>query len=195
MNRRRFLQFLPVTAGVNSMAPNLLSEEATPNQCLIREVVSGSINGPVARIMEPPQGDPPLPQSPRFKGLRFTGRQRNYQETIHADTWYPSWAQDGTLYSSYTDGAVNDASGKPVRANSQWAQPDGLHENWFRDLGVSAVNSRITSEIDRSTTSGNATLTGDHPFNLTVTPLEPFLRQSQRYEGYYPCADFLYRGM
>jgi hypothetical protein len=29
---------------------------------------------------------------------------------VHADTWYPSWDADGNLYSSWTDGSVNNVS-------------------------------------------------------------------------------------
>ena len=34
-----------------------------------------------------------------------------------ADTWYPTWAADGNLYTPFTDGVVNDvragSGGKP----------------------------------------------------------------------------------
>ena len=52
---------------------------------------------------EPPGGFP-FPKSDRFVGLTFTGRHAEY---TNADTWYPSWASDGNLYSSWTDGNVN----------------------------------------------------------------------------------------
>jgi hypothetical protein len=38
-------------------------------------------------------------------GIAFTGRHIGY---AHADTWYPSWASDGNLYSPWTDGSVGD---------------------------------------------------------------------------------------
>ncbi len=143
-------------------------------------------------MLMPPQGEPPLPQSPRFKGLRFTGRQRDYKETIHADTWYPSWAADGTLYSSCTDGTVNDAMGRAIRMNSQWR----ASEAWFREIGIGATDGHTPCiESDRFGTTGNATLSGDDAFNLSVTPLEPFRRASPRYEGYYPCANFFHKGV
>lgn len=46
----------------------------------------------------------PFKQSQRFGGIEFTGRHSEYTE---ADTWYPSWAGDGNLYSPWTDGKVN----------------------------------------------------------------------------------------
>ena len=151
MNRRRFLQGLPATAAACSVAP------AFPGQMLAAQerdaivyVSPGAINGAVARALMPPTGEPPLPQSSHFKGLRFTGKQRNYQETVNADTWYPGWAADGTLYSSYTDGTVKDAAGRLVRSGSLWLPPSGFHERWFRDLGVGVADGRITSESTNS---------------------------------------------
>lgn len=45
----------------------------------------------------------PFPQSSQFAGITFTGR---HQEYTQADTWYPSWASDGNLYSPWTDGRI-----------------------------------------------------------------------------------------
>ena len=52
---------------------------------------------------EPPS-DCPFEPSHSFKGVAFMGRHSAYTE---ADTWYPSWASDGKLYSPWTDGKVN----------------------------------------------------------------------------------------
>jgi hypothetical protein len=46
----------------------------------------------------------PFPPSKDLTGLTFTGRHAEY---TGADTWYPSWAADGNLYSPWTDGTVN----------------------------------------------------------------------------------------
>ncbi len=46
----------------------------------------------------------PFPPSADFRGVVFTGRHAEY---TGADTWYPSWASDGNLYSPWTDGNVN----------------------------------------------------------------------------------------
>ncbi len=46
----------------------------------------------------------PYPQSATLTGIAFTGRHAEY---TGADTWYPSWAADGNLYSPWTDGNVN----------------------------------------------------------------------------------------
>jgi len=50
----------------------------------------------------PPDGCP-FPQSTDVTGIAFTGRNAAYTA---ADTWYPSWASDGNLYSPFTDGEV-----------------------------------------------------------------------------------------
>lgn len=48
--------------------------------------------------------DCPFPKSESIVGLAFTGRHAEY---TGADTWYPSWAADGNLYSPWTDGNVH----------------------------------------------------------------------------------------
>ena len=46
----------------------------------------------------------PFKKSSSLDGIVFTGRHAEY---TGADTWYPSWASDDNLYSSWTDGNVN----------------------------------------------------------------------------------------
>lgn len=70
---------------------------ALVNKCLASGAVCPS---------KPPE-DCPFPPSPSLSGIRFTGRHAEYTE---ADTWYPSWASDGNLYSPWTDGSVNGLS-------------------------------------------------------------------------------------
>jgi len=50
-----------------------------------------------------PPADCPFAKSDEISGIVFTGRHREY---TNADTWFPSWASDGNLYSSYADGSV-----------------------------------------------------------------------------------------
>jgi hypothetical protein len=45
----------------------------------------------------------PFVQSEFIKGIEFTGHYAAYE---NADTWFPSWASDGNLYSPFTDGVV-----------------------------------------------------------------------------------------
>ncbi|MEM1109891.1 MAG: hypothetical protein AAGH99_14500 [Planctomycetota bacterium] len=48
-------------------------------------------------------------RSTDFSGIEFTGRFANYTK---GDTWYPSWASDGNLYSPWTDGSVGQTVSK-----------------------------------------------------------------------------------
>src|SRR5258706_4469430 len=51
--------------------------------------------------------DCPFPRSTRISAeVRFTGRSFVAPQS-GADTWYPSWASDGSLYSTFADGTVN----------------------------------------------------------------------------------------
>jgi hypothetical protein len=52
---------------------------------------------------EPPP-DCPFKASESFSGVEFSGRNANY---TGADTWYPSWAADGNMYSTWTDGKTD----------------------------------------------------------------------------------------
>ena len=49
-----------------------------------------------------PGGGPPA--STDLVDAVFTGRHKEY---TNSDTWYPSWAADGDLYSNFADGNVN----------------------------------------------------------------------------------------
>ncbi|MBI3117283.1 MAG: hypothetical protein HYZ00_01265 [Candidatus Hydrogenedentes bacterium] len=65
----------------------------------------------------PPEGCP-FPGSTELTGIRFTGVHSDYH---CGDTWYPSWAPDGNLYSPWTDGkteGVGAFSGKGETAET-----------------------------------------------------------------------------
>jgi hypothetical protein len=47
----------------------------------------------------------PTEHSDNIVNIGFTGRFANYTD---ADTWYPTWASDGNLYSPWTDGTIGD---------------------------------------------------------------------------------------
>ena len=55
---------------------------------------------------EPPAGCP-FQKSSEITGIAFTGRHIRY---ANADTWYPSWAANGNMYSPWTDGKVDAVS-------------------------------------------------------------------------------------
>ncbi|MCR4397261.1 MAG: hypothetical protein NUW07_11110 [Candidatus Saccharicenans sp.] len=49
----------------------------------------------------------PFEPSRDIRGIAFTGRYASYTD---ADTWYPSWADDGNMYSGWTDGEIGKES-------------------------------------------------------------------------------------
>ncbi len=55
---------------------------------------------------EPPQ-DCPFEPSRDIRGIAFT---HNFAAYTDADTWYPSWASDGNMYSGWTDGEIGEES-------------------------------------------------------------------------------------
>lgn len=193
LNRRSFLRLFPsaTAAGmVLSPASFAFADDKETKEKMAEAnvyVAPHAITGSVARILMPPH-DPPLPQSPDFRGMRFTGKQRSYlPKGIQwgCDTWYPSWSEDDKLYSSCTDGIfAYGGDGKKMEIWSAWTRGNG---GYFTDLGG--------GPSDASGATGNAVLTGDDPFQLAIAPLEPFRHRSPRYEGYYPCANFMHRGV
>jgi hypothetical protein len=52
----------------------------------------------------------PFPVSADLTGFQYLQGGNAVPPGIHADTWYPSWDADGNLYSSWTDGTVNNVS-------------------------------------------------------------------------------------
>ncbi len=78
---------------------------------------------------KPPAGCP-FESSTMLTGIHFTGRHSDYH---CGDTWYPSWASDGNLYSPWTDGntdGVNSNSGNGTNAvtgNAVLIGDDPLH--------------------------------------------------------------------
>ena len=90
-----------------------------------------------------PPADCPFEHSKDIVGVVFTGVHSDYHV---ADTWYPSWASDGNLYSPWTDGSAPRA--------------DGTRENSNSGVGPDA-------------TTGQAVLIGDDLARAVVGELEP----------------------
>ncbi|WP_146398994.1 DUF4185 domain-containing protein [Planctomycetes bacterium CA13] len=90
---------------------------------------------------ELPSGAPPV--SERFRGVEFSGRYANYTK---ADTWYPSWASDGHLYSPWTDGTIGKMdfvwSAKGKDAETGYARIEGDDP---LDLKIADWGTRVAS--------------------------------------------------
>jgi len=117
----------------------------------------------------------PFAPSAALRGLRFTGRYRNY---THADTWYPCWAADGHLYSPWTDGYLLDGAE---------TQPfDDAHPGY-------ACNSLDWQ--GRKAATAQARIEGDDPLALTVVNLPPRVEADPApYGGRYPCGSLVVSG-
>ena len=128
---------------------------------------------PIVWRSEPP-ADCPFEPSKDITGIEFLGVHSDYR---FADTWYPSWAADGNLYSPWTDGPLHkDRSG----SGATTADPDGLG-------GFRIVRGKATT--------GQAVLMGDDPLNLTVKSLGKVQADPHPYGGRYPCGSLVYRGV
>ena len=88
---------------------------------------------------EVPEGCP-FEQSTTLTGIYFTGRHSEYR---CGDTFYPSWASDGNLYSPWTDGITDG-----VRCSSGGGLKSGYH-------------------------TGHAVMIGNDPLNLIIRNTSP----------------------
>ncbi len=91
------------------------------------------------RLAVAPPADCPFPASSELTGLEFTGRHAEYTD---ADTWYPSWAADGKMYSPFTDGRVDEirvsSAGKDAATGQAVIEGDDPLRLKIRPLGVRA---------------------------------------------------------
>ena len=114
---------------------------------------------------EVPEGCP-FERSSAFAGVGITKRHAEYTD---ADTWYPSWAADGNLYSPWTDGSVRaDGSADAIRCSSA--------------LGADAA-------------TGHATIVGDDPLHLRIVQAGTFKSSARPYVGRYPCGSLVVGGV
>lgn len=150
-------------------APNLIAAEAGWTVSREGDALDPAIQ-PNYRPYDWPD-EPPAdfagPQSTEITGVSFTGRYANY---TGADTWYPSWAADGELYSAWTDGYLwSESSQDPVKC-------------WYCDRAYARLGQdpkggpgrlhlyHCHSNVDPPCT-GQARLTGSSPLNLDIVPL------------------------
>ncbi|MCU0963177.1 MAG: hypothetical protein MUF48_24045 [Pirellulaceae bacterium] len=114
-----------------------------------------------------PPADCPFEKSTSLTAIEFLGVHSDYHV---ADTWYPSWASDGHLYSPFTDGAVE----------GDLSISDAFWENQGKD----------------SARTGQAVLTGDDPLNLTIRSLGMVKASpGPDYGGRYPCGSLVHNGV
>jgi hypothetical protein len=80
----------------------LLVGISSPTTAASADVEERVLANPILWPSTPP-ADCPFEQSKDIAGILFTGRHNEYS---NADTWYPTWAADGNMYSPWTDGNV-----------------------------------------------------------------------------------------
>lgn len=107
--------------------------------CFAHKTASPSSSQPVGLKAWPsePPADIPFAPSQELTGIAFTGRYAHYG---NADTWYPTWASNGNLYSPWTDGKVNGVSStsSSAKATTGYATiigDDPLHLT-ITDVGI-----------------------------------------------------------
>lgn len=121
-----------------------------------------------------PPTDCPFEPSKEITGIEFLGVHSDYH---FADTWYPSWAADGNLYSPWTDGPLFEDS-----STSDAIAPDSDGFGGFRLVRGKAM-------------TGQAVLIGDDPLHLTVKNLGKAQADPHPYGGRYPCGSLVHHGV
>lgn len=112
---------------------------------------------------DPVPADCPFEPSARWHGVHFTGRHSDYHT---GDTFYPSWAADGNLYSPWTDGVT-----------------DG-------------VKSGSGDKLKQGATTGHAVMIGDDPLHLEIRNTSPPKEAwAEPYRGRYPCGSLVHKGI
>lgn len=104
----------------------------------------------------------PVKSSESIDGIIFTGRFANYTK---ADTWYPTWASDGHLYSPWTDGTIGT----------------------FMEFVWSANGNKSAR--------GHAKIVGNDPMNLRIEDYQIDSSSALPYQGRYPCGSLCYDGV
>ncbi|MGM9700250.1 MAG: hypothetical protein ACI3YX_02340 [Prevotella sp.] len=125
----------------------------------------------------------PFKPSRDFSEIVFTGRFANY---TNADTWYPSWAADGNLYSPWTDGYLLKDS---LDHYYRYRYPDPEHSCY-------SLNRTDQSGRRRKPSTAQAKIVGDDPMHLQVIDLGPEVEGDPAlYGGRYPCGSLVYNGV
>jgi hypothetical protein len=125
-----------------------------------------------------PPIDCPFEPSKEIVGLIFTGRHVAYTE---ADTWYPSWAADDTMYSPWTDGNVGQLRGEGAPLSEIECSSDSRNP--------------VNAGRGGKSGTGQARIIGDDPLNLKIEPLGIHYAPTAPYGGRYPCGSLVHAGV
>lgn len=120
----------------------------------------------------------PWERSKVFTDILFTGKYANY---TNADTWYPAWADDGNLYSPWTDGYISDSN------QSGYEPFDEAHPDY-------PCNS--LDFMGRKAATAQARIIGSDPLKLRIENIKPRVEASPSpYGGRYPCGSLFHNGV
>lgn len=108
----------------------------------------------------------PFKQSESFNAIKFLGLKSGFH---YGDTWYPTWAQNDTLYSPWTDGTTMRLDGNYDNSNSA----AGPHHNQ----------------------SATGIIIGSDPMTMKAYSTGIFLSRSNPYQGRYPCGSLVHNGV
>ncbi len=86
----------------------------------------------------------PFEQSPYFSGLRFTGRHVSWGG---GDTWYPTWAENDKMYSSFTDGTCDGVTSHSYAAGDAETGQAVITGSDPMDLKVKAIGKLKASAL------------------------------------------------
>jgi hypothetical protein len=148
--------------------------------CVLCSLVSsGTANDRVPTQSFSLPADCPFQRSSEFCGIELTGQHVQYG---NADTWYPSWAADGNLYSPWTDGyLLEGAEGRQQVPFDEKHPAYACNSNDFKNHTAATAQAKII---------------GDDPLHLKVVNLAPRIEASPApYEGCYPCGSLVYNGV
>lgn len=128
--------------------------------------------------------DAPFPLADRK--VQLTGRYANY---TNADTWYPSWAEDGHLYSPWTDGYILKDSPSTYQDFDDSHPPHACNSvHWQGRVPATA----------------QAKIVGDDPMHLEIVDLPPRIdampwpdmsEGKSMFQGRYPCGSLHHNGV
>ena len=92
----------PMIAGLAVLVTSLTVQGAEPTTG--SNTPAAEKTNPAGQWRSAPPADCPFKPSASLAGIEFTGRHSDYR---CGDTFYPSWASDGNLYSPWTDGKTD----------------------------------------------------------------------------------------
>ena len=111
--------------------------------------------------------DCPFIQSKEFNGIKFMGIKSGYH---YGDTWYPTWADNDTLYSPWTDGRTKRLDG-------------------YKDISQSGID-----PVHIQTAQG--VIVGDDPLTMKAYSIGLWIwSPAAPYHGRYPAGSLIHNGV